>query len=221
LAVVAYPTFVLVAALFVPLLAIFLPRSRWRGLVAFGLGAAAIALPFAAFLMHAGIDQVVQAVEFTRAWSGEYFAGEAGGLEKIGALLVQARWLGRPWGYAPLLMAALLLLGKGSPTLALLLASLLPVVAFASSTFSVGFSMGFVIGFSLVAPVLAAVLWDRQFVRTLFVLGWLPSFVAGMISSWSSDNGVIAAPVGLSPACLVSHVLVVLWRSEERRVGKE
>jgi hypothetical protein len=214
LAAVVYPTFVLVTAVFVAVLAACLPRPRWRGLRAFCLGAGAVGLPFAAFLFHVGIDRIVQAVEFTRAWGGEHFAGEVGGLGKLRALVAQAWWSGRPWTYAPLLAASLLAVAKGSPTMGLFLASLLPIVAFAPSMFGVAYSNGFVVGFSLVAPVLALVLWDRPFVRRLFVLGWLPALLAGVVSSWSSDNGIIAAPVGLFPACLVSNVLVVLWASD-------
>ena len=219
LAVVSYPTLVVVAAGFTALLAWSLPRPRRRGMLAFALGAAAVAVPFAGLLLHAGLDHVREALDFTRAWGTAYGSEIAGGTGKLRLLRSQLPLIASPFAIAAVLSAILLILGRVTPAAGVVLAPLLAVPPFISGLRDENTAMGFVIVFGLLAPGFCWALRKRAFVRTLFVLGWLPSLAAGVTAAWSSTNGLANAAVGLLPACLITNVVVVLWASERAAVS--
>ena len=218
LAAVSYPTLSGVAAGFSALLAWSLPRTRRRDLLVFVLGAAIVALPFAGLLLHVGLNPLRETFDFTRAWGAAFGSEHLGGVGKLRLLRSQLPLLSLALVLAPVLSAILLVLGRLTPAAAVALAPLLAVPAFISRLPDYVASMGFVIVFGLLAPGFCWALWNRPFVRALFLLGWLPSLAAGMTTAWSSSNGMVNAAIGLLPACLISNVVIVLWASERANV---
>jgi hypothetical protein len=218
LAVVCYPALAVVAAGFSALLAWRLPRPRRGGMLAFFLGAAAVAAPLAGLLLHVGFDHIREVLDFTWAWSTAYGSELLGGLEKLGLMQRQLPQIASPLTVAAVLSAILLVLARVAPAAAAVLAPLLAVPAFFTSLSDNLVSMRFVIAFGLLAPVFCWALRQRAFVRTLFWLGWLPSLLAGLTVAWSSTNGLMGAAIGLLPACLITNAVVVLWASERAAV---
>jgi len=214
LAAVSYPTFALVAAGYAALLAAWLPRPRRPGLLAFCLGAAAVFAPLVVLLLQAGLGPLRDTLAFTSAWGTTYGSHHLGGAAKLAIIRSQLPELAPSLALAVALSFALLAAGRRAPGLAVVGAPLLAWVPFLGLPSDNVAAMRFVIVFGLLAPVFAWSLRERAFVRSLFVLAWLPSLFAGMISAWSSTNGILNLAIGFLPAALISNVLIVLWASE-------
>ena len=218
LAVVAYPPFAIVGLLFTVALARSAPVPKLSHLVAFGTGAGGVILVSSWFVLHAGIGNLVRAVEFSAAYHREWGSEAFGSMKKISLILSQLRLTAPMAGCVGGALIAAVSSSRVLPSLSLCLAPLLVLLSFRSGLpdyYPVSVvPMGFVICFSLTAPVFAAALWNDQFVRMAFSVGWLPSFVAGLLSAWTSTNGLPNAAVGLFPATLVTCALVVLWASQ-------
>ena len=70
---------------------------------------------------------------------------------------------------------------------------------------------------ALFAPVFLVVLWHLPVCRALFAVVWVPSFVAGFITAYTSSNGELNGGIGFFPAAvlfLVYQAIAVeqLWR---------
>ena len=98
LAVVSYPTLFGVAAVFSALLAWSLPRPRRRDMLVFVLGAAVVALPLAGLMLHAGLNQLRETFDFTRAWGRPSAASIIGGVGKLRLLRSQLPLIAFPAG---------------------------------------------------------------------------------------------------------------------------
>lgn len=214
LAAVSYPTFALVAAGYTALLAAWLPRPRWPGMLAFCLGATAVAAPLAVLLLQAGLEPLRETLAFTNAWGATYGSHHLGGAAKLAIVLYHIPEIGPTAAVGVALALLLVAAGRRAPGLAVVCAPLLALTPFLGLPRDNLSAMRFVIAFGLLAPVFAWSLRDRAFVRTLFVLGWVPSLAAGVIAAWSSTNGLINMAIGFLPAALISSVLIVLWASE-------
>jgi hypothetical protein len=219
LAVASYPTLAVVAAGFAALLARSLHRPRRPGMLAFALGAAAVVAPLAGILLHAGLDRLREALDFSMAWSTGFGSEFGGGSGKLLLVRQQLPLVGFPLALCAALSAILLALARARPAAAVVLAPLLAAPPFFCGLSDGGASMRFVTVLGLVAPVFCWPLRQRAFVRTLFALGWLPSLGAGAVAAWSSTNGLGNAAVGLLPACLISNAVIVLWASERAAIA--
>ena len=65
---------------------------------------------------------------------------------------------------------------------------------------ALGSQLPIVIYAALLAPAFLVFLWDDPFCRALFGLVWVPSFVAGLVTSYTSSNGELNAAIGFFPA---------------------
>lgn len=214
LAAVSYPTFALLAAGYTALLALSLPSPRRPGLLSYCMGAALVFAPLAVLLLQAGLGPLRDTLAFTQAWGATYGSHHLGGAAKLAIIRSQIPELGSTVAIGVALSFALLALGRRAPRLGVLCAPLLALVPFLGLPRDNVAAMRFVIVFGLLAPVFAWALRERTFVRTLFVLGWLPALVAGMITAWSSTNGLLNLAIGFLPAALISSALIVMWASE-------
>ena len=70
-------------------------------------------------------------------------------------------------------------------------------------------SLYFVIAISLLGPFVYLIVGQDNFAKRLYKLIWLPSFIGGLITAWSSSNGAINAVIGMFPAMLVSTIFMV------------
>ncbi|MEW6685272.1 MAG: hypothetical protein AB1393_03585 [Candidatus Edwardsbacteria bacterium] len=92
----------------------------------------------------------------------------------------------------------------------------LPVVPVFSRFTGLLSSSGYILYFSLLAPYLFLLIGNKKFARQLFYGIWIPSFIAGMTTAWTSSNSHINASVGLFPGSIVTLVfLVVLFSGIE------
>jgi hypothetical protein len=177
-------------------------------MLAFLLGAATVAVPLTGLLVHAGLDRIREVLDFTLVWSTAFGSGVGGGAKLI-MLRQQLPSISAPLKVCALLAVSALVLARMRPAAGAVLAPLVALPGFVAE------STGFVIVFGLLAPIFCWALRGRAFVRTVFVLGWLPSLGAGAIAAWTSTNGLLNAAIGLLPACLISNVVIVLWALQQ------
>jgi hypothetical protein len=66
-----------------------------------------------------------------------------------------------------------------------------------------------VIAVSLFGPFVYPFVGEDRFSKHLFRLVWLPSFLGGLVTAWSSSNGTINGAIGIFPAALASVLLII------------
>jgi hypothetical protein len=207
LGILVYPTLLTFPAVFVVLLLTASKDAGHRRRVLFyaagGLLAAAVPV---CLLLRAGIDSVAGVASYLAS-----FRGQVGGIAKLQALAT-AFWRDTP--HLPWLLGAMaaavlwqVLRPKG-------LRWLLPVLPFVLVTYwdqpNGTDSLYLIPVLALAGPVAWAFVKDHALASILMRLAWLPSFVAGLTTAWSSSNGMLNACIGMFPAALASLALLQL-----------
>jgi len=220
LAVFAYPSLVVaVVACFA--LRIAVAPGRWRREI-LGFGVPALVVGGAAMgsvLAEAGLHDVVTG--YRR--SSDYL-GHAGGAGKL-ADVFRHEWTTLHFWY--LVFPALVVLGavwRFRRRFAPLLLVLLPLLVLPDSlshTFDsppYTATLEYVAHYGSLALPLAVLVWRRPEARRLFAAVWAPSFLAGLATAYSSNNGGVNFGVGFFPAVFVTTAFL-LWALEDALAG--
>jgi hypothetical protein len=219
LAVFAYPSLAVpVAVAFLARLA--LARSRWRGeVLEFGLPALGVAVAaMGAVVGSAGVHAVVTGYHRSSDYLGH--AGSAGKLADV----FHHQWTALHFWY--LVLPALALLGvvwrvrrRLAPLVLVALPFLVVPVAAGHVLDSYTGTLEYVAHYGALALPLLAVVWRRAEARRLFTAVWVPAFVAGLATAYSSNNGGVNFGVGFFPAVFVMTVFLV-WALEDSTGGE-
>ena len=219
LAVFAYPS--LVVAVVVAFLArVALAPARWRReVVTFGLPALGVAVvAMGAVVGSAGLHAVDTGYHRSSDYLGH--AGSAGKLADV----FHHQWTTLHFWY--LLLPALALLGivwvvlrRVAPLLLVVLPLLVVPVSAGHVLDSYTGTLEYVAHYGALALPLSALVWRRPEARRLFGTVWVPAFVAGLTTAYSSNNGGVNFGVGFFPSVFVTTVFLV-WALESSTGGE-
>lgn len=205
LAILVYPTLAPVAVVFPAVLFATEERSRRKHLIGAYLAGGLLAAMIPAWLaFQAGFDAV-------RALPA-YLAGfqtAGGGLDKVWAgIATFAHNVPQP-GLLLAGMAVLAVWNLLRPRPLRWLLPLLPLLLLGWWREPNGTDNLLVISaVALLGPFVYPLVRDLAFGRRVMRYVWTPSFVAGLITLWSSTNGSYNACIGLFPACVASVVFM-------------
>ncbi|NML47794.1 hypothetical protein HHL11_28860 [Ramlibacter sp. G-1-2-2] len=207
LAILVYPTLAPVALVFPVVLLLAEERSRrWHLLAAYLAGGLLAALVPAWLMLRAGYDATRAVVNYLMG-----FPAHSGGVEKL-RLVVTTFWDGVPhvsWLLAA--MAALLAWHLFRPRALRFALLLLPLLLFAWWYKPNGTDALFEISaFALLGPFVYPLVREQAAARRLLYFVWLPSFIAGLVTAWSSSNGATNACIGLFPAAVATLLFMQL-----------
>ncbi len=215
----AYPSLAVAVALaFAARLALAPARRRREvlgfGLPALGLGVAAMGV----VIGSAGFHAVVTGYQRSSRYLGH--AGSAGKLADV----FHHQWTTLHFWY--LLFPALALLGLVwalrrplAPPLLVVLPLLVIPVSVGHVLDSYTATLEYVAHYGALALPLLALVWRRMEARRLFAAVWVPAFVAGLTTAYSSNNGGVNFGVGFFPAVFVTTVFLV-WALEDSTGGE-
>ena len=214
LAVFAYPS--LVVAVVVGFLArVALAPARWRReVVAFGVPALGVAVAAMGVVVgSAGLHAVDTGYHRSSDYLGH--AGSAGKLADV----FHHQWTTLHFWY--LVLPALALLGLVwlvrrplSPLLLVVLPLLVMPVSAGHVFDSYTGTLEYVAHYGALALPLLALVRRRDDARRLFAAVWIPSFVAGLTTAYSSNNGGVNFGVGFFPSVFVTTIFLV-WALED------
>jgi hypothetical protein len=214
LAVFAYPSLV-VAVIAAFAIRIGLEPPRWRReIVAFGLPALVVAgVAMAAVLGSAGFHAVVDGYR-----RSSRYLGHTGSVGKLGDAFDHQRSTLHFW-YLVLPALVLLLLAwrhrRGlAPVLLVALPLLVLPVSVGHALDSYTATLEYVAHYGALALPLLLLVWPRVEARRLFAAVWLPAFLAGLATAWSSNNGGVNFGVGFLPAIFVTTAFLT-WALED------
>lgn len=71
-------------------------------------------------------------------------------------------------------------------------------------------AMKYVSYYSLMAPYFYLFIKDKKSARHLLYLVWTPSFIAGILTAWTSGDGYLNAALGLLPASMITTIFITL-----------
>ena len=209
LAIIAYPP-LLVPAVALGAVLFFTPRITLRQVGEFVLGGVIVGACFAPLLVAAGSKNIQLMLDLGARLTPRP-------MSKMFDLAI-AFWTHSPisiWVVPALAIVIGALRIKpawGAWVLPLLVSGL----AF-SQPISITASLALSIYAGLFAPVFLVLLWDLPFCRALFFIVWIPSFLAGFITAFTSTNGELNGGLGFFPAAIlfvVYEAIAVerLWR---------
>jgi len=204
---VAYPTLVVVAAVYGLIL---LRLTYSRGLLwaaAFLSGLTVIWLPVLLGLWKIGFSHLIEAYSFS-AVLGAYF----GGSSKVIAIFKDTARSILMYPLLPLAVISLVgahsLNSPNARRVQAILTVLLPVTLIAWRRLHVPVqSLGIVALWGLLAVVIYATGEEDENDRAVFMHIVIPSLIAGFVYAWSSSNGFLNAGFGLLPAALGASYL--------------
>ncbi|HZN48326.1 MAG TPA: hypothetical protein VFB71_11925, partial [Ramlibacter sp.] len=207
LAILVYPTLLAFPVVFVLVCVTWrnMPR-RQRCVMFYAAGGLLAALVPAWLVLRAGVESVAGVAAYLSS-----FQGQAGGVAKLQALATSF-WSDMPhlpWLLGALAAAALWHLLRPWP-----LRWVLPALPFVLATYweqpNGTDSLYFVTAVALAGPFAWLFVRDHTPATALLRLVWLPSFIAGLTTAWSSSNGLPNACIGMFPAALASLALTQL-----------
>lgn len=211
LAILVYPTLGPVAVLFPIVLLLAEDRSRrWRFAAAYVAGGLVAALLPAGLMVRAGYDATRAVATYLTG-----FQAHAGGVEKLRVVATSF------WGHVPQLryllaaMAVLAVWHLWRPRFLRFVLPALPLLLLAWWYLPNGTDSLFEISaFALLGPFVYPLVRTQAFGRRLMYFVWLPSFLAGLATAWSSSNGATNACIGLFPAAVASLALMQMALAE-------
>ena len=202
LAAFAYPPLLIPVAFSV---AVQLVLRRGRGIVGAAL---ALGLPLAgmgALVAGAGLSKVVD--DYRRSST---FLGQAGGTAKV-AEIARHTWTTFPMWWVVLPALALLgLVWRYRRVLALPLLLALPILVLPQTLDSFRASLDYAAHFGLLGLPLFFLVRRRRGALPLLLAVWLPGFVAGLTTAYSSANGGVNFAVGGFATAIATAVFLVL-----------
>jgi hypothetical protein len=207
LGVLVYPTLLAFPAVFMLLFVTWRNFPRRQLCVMFyGAGGLLAALVPAWLVLRAGVDSVAGVTAYLSS-----FHAQAGGLAKLQAVAT-GFWRDTPhlaWMLGAMAAAGLWHLLRPGP-----LRWALPVLPFVFAAYWVQpngtDSLYLVMAVALAGPFAWGFVKHQPAAAALMRFVWLPSFVAGLTTAWSSSNGVLNACIGIFPAALASLALMQL-----------
>lgn len=209
LTVLVYPT------LAIPIFACFTiilmdnhyPRMNWINYVAGGLLASMVPL---LLVLNAGVDSLSPMAEFFNA-AGAQVDGQRKLLDvfivfwqqlpHLKTILTGMAIVGIWYCFKPKWIRYFL------PFLPLLLIPFTSRANFAPTTYLEAHYL--VIAVSLFGPFAYGFSRSDIFSKNIFKLVWVPSFIGGIVTAWSSGNGTVNAAIGIFPAALASILLII------------
>jgi hypothetical protein len=193
-------------------------RSEERRLRILGQYVLAATIPLAVLgglIANAGLGNVRDMI--SNALS---FGGEGGGIDKAASLpgaLVQTV-LGAPLGVVA--VVTVLALSHLRPRLVRWLLPLIPLLLVpAQELGKVQASLDYVTIYGMAALPLFLLLRDDAAQQSVFLAVWPAAFVGGLVTAWSSNNGVINFGLGFAPAPIVTTVLLTEGFARARRAS--
>lgn len=209
LAILAYPTLLVPVCLFVILFVFYAAeRGVSRQPSSYIWGGLLVAVIPLTMVLKAGLGAVLALPAYFASVAA--FGKQAGGVEKLWQIVLN---FGLQVPRPGVLITGMLLLAlwhwrKPSPMRFIL--PFLPLLL-------VGYSFGangtaalyLVTAVGLFGPLVYPFVREDFFSKKIYRLVWCPSFVAGVITAWSSSNGTVNASIGMFPAALVSVLLTV------------
>jgi len=236
-AVVAYPTLLFIVPFYAVFLAFALGRravgmvaelafsqppdpegpptgpAAWRALGAWVLGGAGVLLPIGLVIVSFGLR------DLQRCWA--YTMGVARSTDQLGgaakAYEVALGFWRFYWSRPYLIVAALLIfiLYRRWPMPGRVLLVTLPLALWLAGQRSMLDAAGFVLVYAALAPYLFLFVprSRREAGAKLLLWIWAPSMIAGAMTAFTSAAGYLNAPVGFTPALMVSGVFLA-WALE-------
>lgn len=205
LAAIVYPPLGIAVMVFAFLL-LFEKRCTNAKKIACAAGALiAVCIPLA-LLMWAGFDSLKYMLEFIAANKG----GQTPGIQKIPRIFLTF-WTEAPKVRILLLLCVLLLVSRlVKIRWAQHFAFILPLFSLLYLSQANSYTNHyFVISVSLLGPFVYLHLSKHEPARNIFVRVWIPSFIAGLVTAWSSGNGTINGSLGMFPACVATTFLMI------------
>ena len=215
LAAFAYPPLLIPVAVCVGIRVVLARGHRLRETLE--QGAVALVLPLL------GLAGLAASAGFATV-EGDYrhsseFLGQAGGIGKLRLIYHQTERSFPHWWALLLAVAFLWLAWRYARGAAVLALAVLPLLVLPPRVTFFTTSLNFAAHLGWLAPALFVLVRRRPGAKLLFLAVWLPSFVAGATTAYSSANGAVNFGVGGFPAAIVATVFLV-WAFEDaiRRV---
>jgi hypothetical protein len=202
----AYPPLAPLVAIFLFLIATDTAGGR-RMAVAYLAGALTAALIPAWMLLQVSWPDLLELRTYLAGFQGEH----GGGLDKWFAIV---RGYSTQTPYLPYVLASAALLAvwhryRPSP-----LRYLLPFMPLLLGLYSIGAngttSLYFIVVVAVLGPFVYPFVGSEPFARRLMRVVWVPSFIAGIVTSWSSSNASQNGCIGMFPAALASILFMQL-----------
>lgn len=204
---ICYPTLSLFCAAYLAAILFFMPgvKTFWY----YSLGVSVSIFWFLLMAIHVGWKQLSIDLQYIQS-----FGIEGGGFTKL-IHVIGGIWLNIPHKHimAILLLAMILLknhkIVQSLIKLALLAIITIPVLkvpSWAGAAY-------FLINLTVLSPFLYWNIRNLPYVKTLFFAIVLPSLFAGVVTGWSSGEGMINSVLGLFPASLVTVYFLMLHDS--------
>ena len=209
LTIIAYPPLLLAVIFYVAVIIPWLRYRRIHSMSACLAGILLVGIAFVPLLMQVGSAHLATCLEYANS-----LGVQGGGLLKL-KLIVHTLIFSFP---RPALLSVLIVLigitYHKRPLWCGLLLLMWPLTFMPLWSFSPTTGMMFINYYSLSAPLLAILIWHKKSTPQLFLGVWLPAFVAGCITAWSSGNGALNASVGWFAGALITVVLMALVLDE-------
>jgi hypothetical protein len=179
-----------------------------RALGCYGLGAGVVLAAEAGLMLWAGLSNVMASLDSSLVTAQEF--DQVGGWPKFLQVLESLLtffWTGRVFLVAALLLYLVL---RRQPALGRTLLILLPLPLYWSGE-TIARASGWAIALSFIAPYLYLFLpaEHRRAGRLLLLWVTAPSFIAAIVTAWTSADGYTHASVGAYPGFMASAVMLV------------
>jgi hypothetical protein len=212
LAIFSYPILLLPSIIFLGIIFFLIDDiKKNRALLGYLLGGIPISLLVIKLILDAGLEKVLISLKYARS------LGYLSGWDKFSSIL-KALWIFYPYKVPLLLFSiGLYFLIKKYKTSNLanvfLLFPLIPVpIAYSGYIQHCGciFSMGYLFYYSLLSPYLLLFSYrhDKK-LRIIFWVGWIPSFMAGLLTAYNSGNGYANAGLLMVGASIVTTIFLI------------
>jgi len=219
--VISYPTLIFVPLLFIFCLMHFLPKQKV--LLFYGCGAIIGGAWLLPLFFHAGWHQLMLDWDYTKSRVMQT------GFHKLTALATKKHWLHIFFAliffiFTMIAMTFYINAFKKNKVIKKILPWIGPFfillilvpAAFATNKWNSA-AVIMISSLSILAPLLFFLVKDKNatLVKQLFILVWIPSCVAGIITTISSNDFIWSSPVGLFPAALVSIFYMMMLGEKE------
>lgn len=211
LAIFSYPILLLPSLIFIIIIFFFTPSfQKMRALLGYFFGQIPIALLVGKLILDAGVEKALVSFKYARS------LGYLSGWNKI-ISIVKALWIFYPYKVTLVLFLITLyfilkVIKRTNFANVFLLFPLLPIpIAYSGYIQHCGciFSMGYLFYYSILAPYLFSFLSRDKKLKIILLIGWLPSFLAGLLTAYNSGNGYANAGL-LMVGATISTTLILI-----------
>ncbi|WP_284643854.1 hypothetical protein [Paenibacillus silviterrae] len=206
-AVVAYPTLIMPIIFYALLLLLHSIRKKVATpFLFFTVGGCLAVLPLLLIANIVGIKNILLSYQYSTSVGvqGGSFSKVIENIETVYTMF-NNKWV------LVFTMFALCISYKYVKNLFSMLLLIFPFLAFDYDNYQhIVASMVFIIYYALLAPFLLIYLRKDVLSKRLFLYGWVPSFIAGITTLWSSSNGYKSAAIGIFPGAIITSIYVIL-----------